>query len=42
MPQRTVVKFQGEADGITTDMVLEKVIAETPQNVEARVPAEAA
>jgi MoxR-like ATPase len=39
MRHRVILNFEGEAEGITTDMVLEKVINETPQNVEGEVPA---
>ncbi len=34
MRHRVILNFEGEAEGITTDMVLEKVIAETPNTVE--------
>jgi len=34
MRHRVILNFEGEAEGITTDMVLEKVIAETPVKVE--------
>src|SRR5690349_7482540 len=34
MRHRVILNFEGEAEGITTDMVLEKVIADTPQTVE--------
>ncbi len=34
MRHRVILNFEGEAEGITTDMVLEKVIAETPQTIE--------
>jgi MoxR-like ATPase len=34
MRHRVILNFEGEAEGITTDMVLEKVIAETPTNLE--------
>src|SRR5919205_44531 len=30
MRHRVILNFEGEAEGITTDMVLEKVVAETP------------
>jgi MoxR-like ATPase len=30
MRHRVILNFEGEAEGITTDMVLEKVLAETP------------
>src|SRR5689334_19114715 len=33
MRHRVILNFEGEAEGITTDMVLEEVIAETPTNV---------
>jgi MoxR-like ATPase len=39
MRHRVILNFEGEAEGITTDMVLEKVIAETPTQVEGDVPA---
>jgi MoxR-like ATPase len=32
MRHRVILNFEGEAEGITTDMVLENVIAETPTN----------
>jgi MoxR-like ATPase len=32
---RVILNFEGEAEGITTDMVLEKVVAETPTQVES-------
>src|SRR5438477_2667094 len=35
MRHRVILNFEGEAEGITTDMVLEKVIAETPHTIEA-------
>ena len=34
MRHRVILNFEGEAEGITTDMVLEKVIAEAPTQVE--------
>ena len=34
MRHRVILNFEGEAEGITTDMVLEKVLAETPTTVE--------
>ena len=34
MRHRVILNFEGEAEGITTDMVLEKVVAETPAQVE--------
>ena len=34
MRHRVILNFEGEAEGITTDMVLEKVIAETPTTIE--------
>jgi MoxR-like ATPase len=39
MRHRVILNFEGEAEGITTDMVLEKVIAETPTAMEGEVPA---
>ena len=38
MRHRIILNFEGEAEGITTDMVLEKVVAETPTQVEGEVP----
>jgi len=34
MRHRVILNFEGEAEGITTDMVLEKVVAETPNTIE--------
>jgi MoxR-like ATPase len=34
MRHRVILNFEGEAEGMTTDMVLEKVVAETPRTVE--------
>jgi MoxR-like ATPase len=34
MRHRVILNFEGEAEGVTTDMVLEKVIAETPTTLE--------
>jgi MoxR-like ATPase len=34
MRHRVILNFEGEAEGITTDMVLEKVIAETPAKLD--------
>jgi MoxR-like ATPase len=34
MRHRVILNFEGEAEGITTDMVLEKLLADTPQTVE--------
>src|SRR5580765_312096 len=39
MRHRVILNFEGEAEGITTDMVLEKVIAETPTTIEGESPA---
>jgi MoxR-like ATPase len=38
MRHRVILNFEGEAEGITTDMVLEKVIAEAPTQLEGEVP----
>jgi MoxR-like ATPase len=35
MRHRVILNFEGEAEGITTDMVLEKIISDTPTTVEA-------
>ena len=37
MRHRIILNFEGEAEGITTDMVLEKIMAETPTSVEGEV-----
>jgi MoxR-like ATPase len=37
MRHRVILNFEGEAEGITTDMVLEKIISDTPTNVEAEM-----
>ena len=39
MRHRLILNFEGEAEGITTDMVLEKVVAETPTTIEAELAA---
>ena len=39
MRHRIILNFEGEAEGITTDMVLEKVIAETPTAVQEEMMA---
>jgi len=41
MRHRVILNFEGEAEGITTDMVLEKVIAETPTALEGEAVAAA-
>ncbi len=41
MRHRVILNFEGEAEGITTDLVLEKVVAETPTNIEGEVEAAA-
>ncbi|HEY8667186.1 MAG TPA: AAA family ATPase [Tepidisphaeraceae bacterium] len=42
MRHRVILNFEGEAEGITTDMVLEKVINETPTKIEGEVAVGAA
>src|SRR5947209_2982663 len=39
MRHRVILNFEGEAEGITTDMVLEKVVAETPNTIESELVA---
>ena len=34
-----ILNFEGEAEGITTDMVLEKIIGDIPTTVEADLAA---
>src|SRR5829696_7989309 len=38
MRHRVILNFEGEAEGITTDMVLEKIVSETPTQVQGEVP----
>src|SRR5690348_2817806 len=38
MRHRVILNFEGEAEGITTDMVLEKIVAETPTQIQGEVP----
>jgi MoxR-like ATPase len=35
MRHRVILNFEGEAEGITTDMVLERIVSDTPTTVEA-------
>jgi MoxR-like ATPase len=37
MRHRLILNFEGEAEGITTDMVLEKILAETPHTIEGEL-----
>ncbi|MDB5294514.1 MAG: MoxR-like ATPase [Phycisphaerales bacterium] len=37
MRHRVILNFEGEAEGMTTDTVLERVIAETPNTIEAEL-----
>ena len=39
MRHRVILNFEGEAEGITTDMVLEKIITDTPTTIEADLAA---
>jgi MoxR-like ATPase len=39
MRHRIILNFEGEAEGITTDMVLQKVVNETPTTIEAELAA---
>jgi MoxR-like ATPase len=39
MRHRVILNFEGEAEGITTDMVLEKIISETPHTIEGELVA---
>ena len=39
MRHRVILNFEGEAEGITTDMVLQKVFTETPHTIEAELVA---
>jgi MoxR-like ATPase len=39
MRHRIILNFEGEAEGITTDMVLQKVVNDTPTTIEAELAA---
>jgi MoxR-like ATPase len=39
MRHRVILNFEGEAEGITTDMVLQKVVNDTPTTIEAELVA---
>jgi MoxR-like ATPase len=39
MRHRVILNFEGEAEGITTDMVLEKVLTDTPTTIESELVA---
>jgi MoxR-like ATPase len=39
MRHRVILNFEGEAEGITTDMVLEKVLSDTPHTIEEELAA---
>ncbi|HEX5244568.1 MAG TPA: MoxR family ATPase [Tepidisphaeraceae bacterium] len=39
MRHRVILNFEGEAEGITTDMVLEKMISDTPNTIESELAA---
>jgi MoxR-like ATPase len=39
MRHRVILNFEGEAEGITTDMVLEKIVSDVPQTIEAELVA---
>ncbi len=39
MRHRVILNFEGEAEGITTDMVLEKMVTDTPNTIEAELAA---
>ena len=42
MRHRAILNFEGEAEGITTDMVIEKIVADVPTTIEAELAAGAA
>jgi MoxR-like ATPase len=37
MRHRVILNFEGEAEGITTDMVLEKLLTDTPTTIESEL-----
>jgi MoxR-like ATPase len=39
MRHRAILNFEGEAEGITTDMVIEKIVADVPTTIEAELAA---
>lgn len=38
MRHRVILNFEGEAEGITTDMVLEKIVSDVPTTIEGEAP----
>src|SRR5688500_2521999 len=42
MRHRAILNFEGEAEGITTDMVVERIVADVPTTIEAELAAGAA
>jgi MoxR-like ATPase len=42
MRHRAILNFEGEAEGITTDMVIERIVADVPTTIEAELAAGAA
>jgi len=42
MRHRAILNFEGEAEGITTDMVVEKIVSDVPTTIEAELAAGAA
>ena len=39
MRHRAILNFEGEAEGITTDMVVEKIVSDVPTTIEAELAA---
>jgi len=39
MRHRVILNFEGEAEGMTTDMVLQKIVEGTPNTIEAELAA---
>src|SRR5205085_12622310 len=42
MRHRAILNFEGEAEGITTDMVIERILTDVPTTIEAELAAGAA
>src|SRR4030095_11727578 len=42
MRHRVILNFEGEAEGITTDMVLKKIVSDVPTTIEGETPVGAA
>jgi hypothetical protein len=39
MRHRAILNFEGEAEGITTDMVIERIVSDVPTTIESELAA---